>query len=517
MSTTAGKRGKRKAPANEGKTTKVAVKKPRKPKGMPDFKPGETLVDLVKKQWRLGDLIGWGGFGALYYASPDTDKAVNDKATYVAKVEPHSNGPLFGELAFYQRVAKEETINKWVSSHKLKFLGVPAYVGSGGHENGGSKYRFMIMERFADDVDQIFAKCGKRFHIQTVLTLGIRIIDILEYIHAQGYVHADIKGSNLMMGYKTNRKDKVFLVDYGLAYRFNADGAHKEYKEDPKRRHDGTIEFTSCDAHKGVAPSRRTDLEILGYVMLQWLCSKLPWEDNLADKDYVMNSKIRLMENIPQSLKKCLKDQRAVSDELEQYFKYIATLKYVEIPDYNKLRKIFQDGLRKRKFTDDGQTVKFKTADGASSSNDDAMEDCLNDSEESEGKASSLKPSRRNPVSRKPESQCSTKEPASPAKPSTSNKRAASPIKPSTSNKRAANSPRKPAKPRAGTSKSKAVQQLAEETDPQESSSDKRVAKGRARKTVQEKSENDEMPARRGRGRPKKTTVPVFVDRGTSP
>jgi hypothetical protein len=67
MSTTAGKRGKRKAPANEGKTTKVAVKKPRKPKGMPDFKPGETLIDLVKKQWRLGDLIGWGGFGALYY------------------------------------------------------------------------------------------------------------------------------------------------------------------------------------------------------------------------------------------------------------------------------------------------------------------------------------------------------------------------------------------------------------------------------------------------------------------
>ncbi len=86
---------------------------------------------------------------------------------------------------------------------------------------------------------------------------------------------------------------QVFLVDYGLAYRFSTDGNHKEYKEDPKRKHDGTIEFTSLDAHKGVAPSRRTDLEILGYVMLQWLCSKLPWEDNLADKDYVMNSKTR--------------------------------------------------------------------------------------------------------------------------------------------------------------------------------------------------------------------------------
>ena len=68
-----------------------------------------------------------------------------------------------------------------------------------------------------------------------------------------------------------------------------------------------------------------------------------------------------------------------VSDELEQYFKYIKTLKYDEIPDYNKLRKMFQDGLRKRKFTDDGQTVKFKTADGASSSKEEAFDDGASD------------------------------------------------------------------------------------------------------------------------------------------
>lgn len=44
---------------------------------------------------------------------------------------------------------------------------------------------------------------------------------------------------------------QVYLVDYGLAYRYLPDGVHKEYKEDPKRCHDGTIEFTSIDAHKG--------------------------------------------------------------------------------------------------------------------------------------------------------------------------------------------------------------------------------------------------------------------------
>ena len=45
---------------------------------------------------------------------------------------------------------------------------------------------------------------------------------------------------------------QVYLLDYGLVYRFSPDGNHKEYKEDPKRKHDGTIEFTSRDAHNGV-------------------------------------------------------------------------------------------------------------------------------------------------------------------------------------------------------------------------------------------------------------------------
>lgn len=45
---------------------------------------------------------------------------------------------------------------------------------------------------------------------------------------------------------------QVYLVDYGLAYRYSPEGVPKEYKEDPKRCHDGTIEFTSVDAHKGV-------------------------------------------------------------------------------------------------------------------------------------------------------------------------------------------------------------------------------------------------------------------------
>lgn len=39
-------------------------------------------------------------------------------------------------------------------------------------------------------------------------------------------------------------------------------------------------------------PSRRGDLEILVYCLIQWLNGQLPWEDRLTDKEYVMERKI---------------------------------------------------------------------------------------------------------------------------------------------------------------------------------------------------------------------------------
>ena len=42
-----------------------------------------------------------------------------------------------------------------------------------------------------------------------------------------------------------------------------------------------------------LGPSRRADLEILGYCLLQWACGKLPWEDNLEDKAKVAAMKIK--------------------------------------------------------------------------------------------------------------------------------------------------------------------------------------------------------------------------------
>lgn len=51
--------------------------------------------------------------------------------------------------------------------------------------------------------------------------------------------------------------------------------------------------FFSPPPHSVLAPSRRGDLEILGYCMLQWLCGKLPWEHNLKDPVAVQAAKTK--------------------------------------------------------------------------------------------------------------------------------------------------------------------------------------------------------------------------------
>lgn len=142
-------------------------------------------------------------------------------------------------------------VNEWITSHKLKFLGMPRFIGSGSHEYKGEKYRFMVMQRFGIDVQKLFDANQRRFPLNTILNLSLRIIDVLEYIHSKQYVHADIKGSNLLLGFGKGGEKQVWLVDFGLACRYTVDGVHKEYRPDLRKAHNGTIEFTSRDAHIG--------------------------------------------------------------------------------------------------------------------------------------------------------------------------------------------------------------------------------------------------------------------------
>lgn len=81
----------------------------------------------------------------------------------------------------------------------MKSLGMPHYVASGSHTVKNKKFRFLIIPKYDCDLEQIFNLKGKIFNIKTVCLLSIHLLDVLQYIHDKGYIHADVKASNILL------------------------------------------------------------------------------------------------------------------------------------------------------------------------------------------------------------------------------------------------------------------------------------------------------------------------------
>ncbi|XP_063706699.1 serine/threonine-protein kinase VRK1 [Culicoides brevitarsis] len=299
---------------------------------------GTKLVDNFKCEWIVGSSIGKGGFGEIYCVSKKDDKIKSEKDfAYVLKIEPHQNGPLFVEMHFYMRNAKYEDINTFKISRKLVDLGIPHFVGSGSHDIEGIKHRFIVLPRYGRDIWSLYLINDKLFPIHTVCRLALQMIDALEYIHNCTYVHGDLKGANMLL----KGDSQVYLVDYGLASHYTTNSL---FKPDPKKMHNGTIEYTSIDAHYGV-PTMRGDMEILGYNLIHWIGGQLPWESFLSDVNKVKDAKEKL-KNSGKAFEKQFSSKTKTPSFIQNFFMNTYSLKFNEHPNYDKCRKIFLQELK---------------------------------------------------------------------------------------------------------------------------------------------------------------------------
>ncbi|XP_037947842.1 nucleosomal histone kinase 1-like [Teleopsis dalmanni] len=337
-------------PQKQKKDGGVAVKKPaakrNKLYAMPEsIAEGTELTDLTKTRWRIGKSIGTGGFGEIYTAA----KVGETNYDYVIKCEPHENGPLFVEMHFYMRNAKLEDLQKYKRTHGLKNLGMPYMLGNGSEELNGIKHRFIVIPRYGSDIEKHIKANGGRLPEGTIYRIALQMLDVYEFVHTCGYIHADLKAPNILLGYGKNGNSQAYLLDYGLASRFTT----KEFKPDPKKMHNGTIEYTSRDAHQGVA-TMRSDLEILGYNLIEWMGAKLPWVQDklLAAPAKVQKSKEDFFLNLDKSLSKLF--PKGVSVPIAEYMKNVCKMEYNDRPDYDKFRKTFLNGLKTLKISNQG-------------------------------------------------------------------------------------------------------------------------------------------------------------------
>lgn len=240
------------------------------------------------------------------------------------------------------RNAKSDDIESFKKNQKLKSLGMPEFVAMGSQDINSIKHRFIVLPRFGRDISKIFNEQKNKFPLHTVYRLGIQALNVLQYIHERTYVHMDIKGSNILLGFGKGGDEQTYLLDFGLACHYNT----KDFKPDPKKMHNGTIEYTSRDAHQGV-PTMRGDIEVLSYNLIEWAGAQLPWvTKNLLNKPVdVHKSKEEFMKAPEQSLKNSF-GSMPVPSHLAFFFKYLVTMKHDTMPDYARIQSIFEAGIK---------------------------------------------------------------------------------------------------------------------------------------------------------------------------
>lgn len=306
-----------------------AMGKSKKAKRAPAVEPlqeGEVVTDTTGKKWKLMKLLSQSWTELLYEVSFPNAKESNHILKLGATV-----GRLFNEQNFLQRAAKPASVEKWIKQNKMDFLGIPSCVGFGRH---AESYRFLIFPSMGQSLHSVIEEGNEVMSEKVVLQLACRILDALEYLHSNEYVHADINAENIYI--KAGQKSQVYLVGYCHAFRYCPAGQHVEYREDSRTPHEGAIEFISLDAHKGAGPSRRSDLQSLGYCMLHWCTGMLPWAE-LAQPEQVAAQKQRYLDDVPALLHHCF-GKNQVPPAFQTYLTSVMALQYSEQPDYSALK-----------------------------------------------------------------------------------------------------------------------------------------------------------------------------------
>ncbi|CAB1451936.1 unnamed protein product [Pleuronectes platessa] len=284
-------------------TGKSKAKKAKHASAVEPLQEGEEVTDTSGKKWKLMKLLSQTPTEIFYdvFQTASQSKESNHILKLGAK-----DGRLFNEQNFLQRAAKPASVDKWIKQNKMDFLGIPSCVGFGPHADS---YRFLIVPNMGQSLQSVIDE-DDGLAEKSVLQLACRLLDVLQYIHSNEYVHADINAENIYI--RPGQTSQVYLGGYCHAFRYCPGGQHVEYRELSRTPHEGNIEFISLDSHKGAAPSRRSDLQSLGYCMLRWHTGPLPWSD-LSQPEQVAPHKQRYMDDVPALLSHCFGRTRVSS------------------------------------------------------------------------------------------------------------------------------------------------------------------------------------------------------------
>lgn len=270
----------------------------------------------LQDKFILLEEIGSGSFGEVYKGkSKDTGIEVAIKVENIEKTK---------------RIEHEYKVYKLLNKKGVQFI-IPKlidYIVT-------PKYHFLCIEMLGKSLEDVFNENNKIFSIKEVLSLGLKLITIIRFIHEAGFIHRDIKPSNFLMGLNNSN---LYIMDFGLAKKYiSSKGEHISLKEG--RSMIGTVRYCSINMHFGLEPSRRDDLESIGYMLIYFAKGYLPWQGLKKIKNVSSYERIGDVK-VCTSLSDLCKD---LPECFSKYILYCRQLGFKEEPDYDYLLNLFNN------------------------------------------------------------------------------------------------------------------------------------------------------------------------------
>jgi serine/threonine protein kinase len=195
------------------------------------------------------------------------------------------------------------------------------------------------MDLLGPSLQDMLTYSGNRFNLKTTLMIADQLISRYEYIHSKNYIHRDIKPDNFLMGLG-KLSHVIYLIDFGLGKRYKDANSHQHIAYKIKKNLTGTVRYLSINAQLMLEHSRRDDLETVGYALVYFLKSSLPWQSLVthANKTEKYHTILKKKMSIP--VEYLCKD---LPVEFCTYIHYCRALHFEDRPDYPFLKRLFRE------------------------------------------------------------------------------------------------------------------------------------------------------------------------------
>lgn len=198
------------------------------------------------------------------------------------------------------------------------------------------------MELLGPSLEKLFNHCRRKFTLKTVLMLGEKMIRRVEYMHQMCHLHRDLKPDNFVIDAENGTE--IYLIDFGLARRYcyvDNDMKAEHIPQMKLQTFTGTARYASITAQQQYTTSRKDDLESLGYILIYFLKSRLPWQQVPKVGSNGMTPKQRKERILEIKMSTNAGDLcHGLPYEFQQFISYCRSLYYEETPSYGYLRRL---------------------------------------------------------------------------------------------------------------------------------------------------------------------------------